>query len=67
MGSAGLELKGWSHRSESWTWALVLPEDWEGETLGEPLPGGRGAQSRLVAPCLRGAERDRQGLPPAPP
>lgn len=54
MGSAGLELKGWSHRSESWTRALVLPEDWEGETLqGSPGLEGEGPE-QAGAPMSEG-------------
>lgn len=51
--------------SESWPWFCLKTE--EGDTAGEPLPGGRGAQSGLASPCLRGAELDHQWLPTAPP
>ena len=67
VGSAGLELKCWSH---CWVLDVGLSSAWRlrgGDTSREPRPGGRGAQSRLVPPCLREAERDHQRLPPAPP
>ena len=67
MGSAGLELKCWSHSRSPGRGPWFCLKTERGSHGRELLPGGRGAQSGLLPPCLRGAELDHQRLPPAPP